>query len=59
MIMMNFNGKAGNLNFLSFCHDCSMIVHKPGSQVLTYLSDILLGLLGLIFSVMRVMHGNQ
>ena len=23
MIMMNFNEEAGNLNFLSSCHDCS------------------------------------
>ena len=35
MIMTNFNEEAGNLNFLPSCHDCSMIVHKPGSQVLS------------------------
>ena len=60
MIMTNFNEEAGDLNFLPSCHNCSMIVHKPGSQVLTYCFDIFeFDIFNVIFSIMRVMRGNQ
>ena len=41
MIMMISNEVSGDLNFLPSCHDCSMVDREPGSQVLTYLSNVL------------------